>query len=205
MDIQLLLHAPATLALLAANILISMAGFNNPKLVDAMMMDVGRMRRNNEWYRAITSGFVHADGFHLLVNMYALFIFGPFLELTVGTAPFALLYALSLLSGSAWAYLENFRAKNYRALGASGAISGVTVAGAMFAPFTTILAFFVIPMPLILFAFLYILYSAFASGRIQDGIGHAAHLGGALGGLVMVCLFWPEAPRSLWEQILTRF
>jgi len=204
MDMQLLLQAPATLALLAANALISFTGFSNVALTDALMMDVGRMRRNNEWYRAVTSGFVHADTFHLLMNMLTLFFIGPVLEYMVGTLPFLAIYMVSLLGGSAWALLDNFRDMSYRALGASGAISGVTIAFALFAPFAMIVVL-IVPMPAILFAFLYILYSAFASGRIRDGIGHAAHLGGALAGLVMVCLFWPEAPRDLWQQILARF
>lgn len=204
MDMQLLLNSPITLALLAANILISFVGFSNHKLTDAMMMDVGRMRRNNEWYRAITSGFVHADPFHLLMNMFTLFFIGPVLEYMIGALPYLGLYIAALAGGSAWALLDNYRNMSYRALGASGAISGVTIAFAMFAPFVMIVVL-VVPMPAILFAFLYILYSAFASGRIQDGVGHAAHLGGALTGLVAVCLFWPEAPRDLWQQILNRF
>jgi len=204
MDMQLLLQAPATLALLAANVLISFIGFSNVALTDAMMMDVGRMRRNKEWYRAVTSGFVHAGTFHLLMNMFTLFFIGPVLEYMVGTLPFLAIYMVSLLGGSAWALLDNYRDMSYRALGASGAISGVTIAFALFAPFAMIVVL-IVPMPAILFAILYILYSAFASGRVRDGIGHAAHLGGAMAGLVMVCLFWPEAPRDLWQQILARF
>jgi membrane associated rhomboid family serine protease len=57
-------------------------------------------------------------------------------------------------------------------------------------------------MPAILFAVLYIAYSAYASGRINNGIGHAAHLGGALMGLVLVCLFWPGALYNLWSDLM---
>ena len=199
--IQQLLSAHVTIALLAANIAISVAAFNNPRLLDRALFHVGAMRRRGEWYRMLTSGFVHANPGHLFMNMITLFFFGPALELSLGPVNFAMIYFASLLAGSAWSLMENFRDLNYRALGASGAISGVTVAFAMFAPFVMMFVFF-IPMPAIVFAIVYILFSAYASGSgRQDGIGHGAHLGGALMGVVLVCVFWPQAVRSLWDQL----
>jgi membrane associated rhomboid family serine protease len=59
-------------------------------------------------------------------------------------------------------------------------------------------------MPAILYAVFYILFSAYASRRFQDGIGHEAHLGGALMGVVLVCLVWPQAIRSLWDEVMSR-
>jgi membrane associated rhomboid family serine protease len=109
-----------------------------------------------------------------------------------------------LVAGSAWTLMEHWRNMNYKALGASGAVSGVTAAFGLFAPFAMII-FFVIPMPAILFAVLFIAYSAFASStQLRDGIGHSAHLGGALMGVALVCLFWPAAVRDAWDQIVTR-
>ena len=99
--------------------------------------------------------------------------------------------------------MEHFRDTNYRALGASGAVSGVTTATAVFAPFVQILVFFALPMPLIVFALCYIVWSAWASrSNIRDGIGHGAHLGGALAGIAIVCIFWPEAPRGAFDQFM---
>lgn len=199
--IQQLLSAHVTIALLAANIAISVAAFNNPRLLDRALFHVGAMRQRGEWHRMLTSGFVHANPGHLFMNMITLFFFGPALELSLGPVNFAMIYFASLLAGSAWSLMENFRDMNYRALGASGAISGVTVAFAMFAPFVMMYVFF-IPMPAIVFAIVYILFSAYASGSgRQDGVGHGAHLGGALMGVVLVCVFWPQAVRSLWDQL----
>ena len=201
MSFQLLLHSPATLVLLVANIAISILAFGNSRLLDAMLLDVGAIRRRNQHYRLVTSGFVHGDPGHLFMNMLTLFFFGPYLEYRVGTEAFVLVYFLSLLAGSAWSYMENFRNPNYKALGASGAISGVVIAFALFEPFAMLFVFF-IPAPAIVFAVLYIVYSAYASsGRRSDGIGHGAHLGGALMGLVTVCVFWPEAIRHLWREL----
>ena len=197
---QLLLHAPANMAILVANVVLSFAAFGNVRLMDRLMFDVGRIRNHNEWYRWVTSAFVHGDPFHLFMNMLALFFFGPILELTpwIGISGFLGLYFGSMLAGSAWTWMEHFREPNYRAVGASGAISGITTAVAMFAPFEQVYVFFAFPMPLIVFAICYILWSAIGSaGRIRDGIGHAAHLGGALAGIAIVCIFWPEAPQAM--------
>lgn len=201
--LQSLLSAHATLGLLATNIILSIAAFNNPRLVDAMLFDLGRIRRNHEYHRMVTSGFIHGDPAHLFMNMLSLFFIGPALEGALTTWVFLAFYMACLLGGSAWTLMEHWRNANYKALGASGAVSGVVAAFGLFQPFAMIIVF-VIPMPAILFAVLFIAYSAFASGRIQDGIGHAAHLGGALTGVALVCIFWPIAIRSLWDQVIER-
>lgn len=202
-EIDLLMRAPATVALLVANIGISVAAFGNARLVDRLLFDMNRIRKFNEWHRMITSGFIHGDPFHLFMNMLALYFMGPYLELTTGTLGFLIIYFASLLAGSAWSYMEHFREPNYRALGASGAVSGITTAAAVFYPFAEILLFFALPMPLGVFAIAYIIFSAWASRtRIRDGIGHGAHLGGALAGVAIVCIFWPQAPRDAWAQFM---
>ena len=202
-EIEVLLASPATLALLIANIGLSIAAFNNPRLVDKLLFDVNRIRRSKEYYRGITSGFIHGDPFHLFMNMLALYFMGPFVEYIAGTVGFALIYFASLIGGSLWTYMEHFRDSNYRALGASGAVSGITTAAAVFYPFAEIRLFFALPMPLGLFAICYIGYSAWASrANVRDGIGHAAHLGGALTGVAIVCIFFPQYPKAALDQFL---
>ncbi len=203
MDFQLLMASPATLALLIANIAISSFAFQNERVIAATLFDVAMIRRRHQYQRMITSGFVHGDGFHLFMNMLALFFLGPYLEYLVGPVAFLGIYFASLIAGSLWTYMEHFRDMNYRALGASGAVSGVTAAAALFAPLQTILVFFVLPMPFILFAALYTGWSAWASAtRVRDGIGHSAHLGGALMGLALVCIVWPQVARNAWDQVI---
>ena len=202
-EIQILLASPATLALLIANIGLSFAAFNNARLVDRLLFDMSRIRRSKEWYRMISSGFIHGDPFHLFMNMLALYFMGPYLELTTGTVGFIVIYFASLMGGSLWTYMEHYRDMGYRALGASGAVSGITTAAAVFYPFAEIRLFFALPMPLGVFAIAYIAFSAWASrSNIRDGIGHSAHLGGALMGVAIVCIFWPMAPQRALEQFM---
>ena len=195
-----LFNAHATLVLLAFNIVVSIAAFNNPRLTDALLLHVRPIAEGRQLYRLMTSGFIHGDPLHLLVNMVTLFFIGPYLELSIGPAMFVTVYVASLLAGSVWAVLDNLRNKEYRALGASGAVSGVTMAFALFQPLALLFVFFV-PMPAIVFAVLYVAWSAYAAGRVQDGVGHAAHLGGALMGVVLVCLIWPQVVREAFSQV----
>jgi membrane associated rhomboid family serine protease len=200
---QLLMASPATLALLATNILVSIAAWQNTRLVDAMIFDLTLVRRRHEYHRMITSGFIHADPFHLFMNMLALFFLGPALEVTIGTWAYLGVYLASLLGGSLWTVMEHYRESEYRALGASGAVSGVISAAAIIYPLSTIRVFFALPMPFIVFAGLYIGWSAWAAtSRVRDGIGHAAHLGGALTGVALVCILWPAFVQRSWAQVV---
>lgn len=200
---ELVLRSYATLALLATNILVSVAAFSNERLLAAMMFDMTLIRRRHEYHRMITSGFIHGDPTHLFMNMLALFFLGPPLEYTIGTWSYLGIYLACLLAGSLWTYMEHFRDLNYKALGASGAVAGISSAAALFFPLATIYVFFALPMPFILFTALYIGWSAWAAAsRVRDGIGHSAHLGGALMGIALVCILWPVVVRDSWNDIV---
>jgi membrane associated rhomboid family serine protease len=197
-----LLHladAPVTLILMALTTTVSVFAFNNPKLADTLVLDVGAVRERGEYQRLFTSGFVHGDYIHLTVNMLTLLSFGPILELArgVGAARFTLLYLISLLAGSAMAYLDNFHRADYRVLGASGAIAGVMVAFSVIAPLYIVQVFFILPMPVVIFTAGFIGWSMWAARNVRDNIAHSAHLGGALAGLVVTCILWPHEVRGL--------
>lgn len=75
------------------------------------------------WWRIVTSGFLHLGFLHILLNMYALYLFGPMLERMLGHARFIAMYATSLLAGSLFVYL--FAEPRSLTAGASGAIFGL--------------------------------------------------------------------------------
>jgi membrane associated rhomboid family serine protease len=77
----------------------------------------------DQWYRMVTSAFLHGGGLHLAFNMWALYILGPALETWLGRLRYTLLYVLSLLGGSVAVYLLSAPASV--TLGASGAIFGL--------------------------------------------------------------------------------
>jgi membrane associated rhomboid family serine protease len=195
--------APATMALLITNLIITLVAFQNVRLTEQLIFDINHIRRKHQYYRFVTSAFIHGDGFHVFMNLLALYFMGPFLEVQIGTGAFVAIYFACLLGGSAWTYLDHFRDSNYRALGASGAISGIMAAASLFGPLQTILVFFVLPMPFILATVLYVGWSIWAShNQLRDGIGHAAHLGGALMGVALVCLLYPQVARNAFDDVV---
>lgn len=191
--------APLTFALLIANTLLSLMAFGDERFRYKGLFIVGPILEGKEYYRLITSGFLHGSQGHLMVNMLTLFFFGPALEGALGPVYFGLVYFTSLIGGSLWMLLENRRNPRYSALGASGAVSGILIAFSLFAPFNTLLLFFVLPMWAIVFTVGYIGYSMYASVyQKNSGIAHDAHLGGALAGGLMTILLVP----AVWPNFI---
>ncbi|MEO1642083.1 MAG: rhomboid family intramembrane serine protease [Pseudomonadota bacterium] len=201
---DIILQSPATFALIGINILVSAYAFSNSRFMERYTFHVGPILQQKEYVRSFGSGFLHVDGTHLFMNMITLFFFGPFLESKLGTVGFVFVYVGSLLAGSGWALLERRREPNYRAVGASGAVSGILVGACLYIPFELLLLFGLIPVPAIIFAAGYILLSAALSGRPNSMIGHEAHLGGALGGLLLTMLSDPFALSTFSGQVLER-
>lgn len=202
-DIQVLLQSPVTLALLLVNISLSVVALGNADVMEKLDFHIARMRYRNQWYRLVTSGFVHVGPMHLFLNMFAIYTAGPAFEHGLGVLPFLVIYFGSLLGSSALMWLEHFRDPNYRAVGASGAISGLMLAIAMFAPMSQFSFLFMFPMPAFVFSICYIVISAWASSSgALPGVAHAGHLGGALAGIAIVCIWWPYVPQQMIEEIV---
>lgn len=191
--------SPVTLILLLVNVLVSgYALFSDETLLDRLGFRPTRIQEHGEWYRFITAGFVHVNLAHLAFNMITLYFFGPLLEheRVLGSANFIVLYFGSELAAHALTYKFHKGNEGYNAVGASGAISGVVFAFCLFAPFQKLYLFFALPIPAILFAVGFVAVSIYAmkkaSGRL-GGIAHEAHLGGAIGGVVLTILLEPRA------------
>ena len=145
-------------------------------------------------WQLITYGFLHEplpQLTHIFFNMLALVMFGSSLEHFLGSRRFTVYYFVCLLAAglTQLTVVGAMGAQDYT-IGASGAIFGLLLAFAMFFPRQQILLFFAIPMPAWLFVTLYgglELYLGVA-GR-QESVAHFAHLGGMLGGAV-VLLYW---------------
>jgi membrane associated rhomboid family serine protease len=200
-----LLTSPVTLGLLVLNVIASLIAFRNEAFMQQNILWVGPMRERGEWYRGLSSGFLHVNQLHLFLNMYGLLIFGPICEYVLGGVGFAIVYFASLVGGSVWAYIHNQNSPDYRAAGASGALSGMVLAFCLFEPFAILLAFFVIPMWGIVFGVLYVAISYAFSMRENRIIGHEAHLGGAVAGVIATLLVRPETFSEFVAQAAARF
>ena len=196
------LQVPITSLLIAANVIASLFALSNAKFMEKNLFHVGPILSQQEWHRMVTSGFLHGGFLHLFVNMYVLFMFGGFVERAVGTTGYLIIYFLALLGGNAWALLENKNKPFYRALGASGATSGIVMSFILFRPFEPLMIF-PIPffMPAVVLGLAFIVVSAVLAQRENKTIGHEAHLGGALAGLLTTILIAPNAFSSFSAQI----
>jgi len=117
--------APVSFVLIGINVLVFMIGqFDLARRVSFFVN--GSLYHDavaaGEWWRAFTSMFLHANFTHILLNMWALLLFGPVLERRFGSLSFASLYLASGLGGSAVYYLLG---RPDPAVGASGAIFGL--------------------------------------------------------------------------------
>src|SRR4051794_3014813 len=111
--------APITFSLIAINVILSLLGFSNRALLDKMIMWPYGVKRHNQYYRFITSGFIHQDGLHLAFNMISLFYLGPIVEQYYsqyelgGNASYLFLYFLGLVISDFPSYLKHQDNYNY--------------------------------------------------------------------------------------------
>ncbi len=194
-------QAPAAYAILLLFVAVSIIGLRvSPSIIDRNLLRPYRVVRNREYGQIVSSGFVHSDFMHLLFNGITMLAFAPLLEARpLGTVKFVMLYFVALVLtslGEVWKYRND---PNYSSLGASGAIMAVLFAYIVYYP-TSTLFYFGIPIPAPLYAFAYMGYSWWASKRAPMGIAHAAHLDGAIIGVLFVAI----TDFAVWRYALDR-
>ena len=139
--------------------------------------------RDFQIWRIVTYMFLHGGFFHILLNMWGLFLFGSMLERRIGSTKFLYLYFISGVAGALLWFVFNLNSY-IPCIGASGALFGVMVAAAMMFPDATIMLMLPpIPLKLKTFVIVYALIETLSSaGGVQGGVAHLAHLGGLIGG-----------------------
>lgn len=202
---------PITISLIIANVIFSIAGFSNGQLVDKTVMWPYRVKRENQYFRFITSGFLHADWMHLIFNMFTLFFFGANLELYFnvyglgGNISYLSLYFLGLIASDIPSYIKHQNNYGYRSLGASGAVSAVVFATILFDPWGSIYLYGALKISATVYAFLYIFYCVYMSKKSSDNINHDAHLWGSLFGLgftlILIAYLQPALFTGIFEEL----
>ena len=169
----------------------SYKGFNDLAFFRKYEFHVGSIR-SGEQIRMLSSGFLHVDMMHLAFNMLTLWFFAPVVLNWLGNFSFALVYFGSLIFGSLLTMFFHKNDYSYRAVGASGAVTGVLYSAILLQPNMMLGIFFVIPMPAYVFGILYLLYSIYGMRAKNDNIGHTAHFGGAMGGYLITLVKEPS-------------
>ena len=181
----------------------SYKGLRDERFFEDNLFWIGGILHHKQYQRMMSSGFLHANWWHLVFNLVALVSFGESIELLFGYWQFGLLYFLSLLGGNLLALAIHQAHVEYRAVGASGAISGVVLAYIVMDPGGYI-SFFLLPLeiPAWIFGLAFILISILGIKAQEDNIGHEAHLGGAITGVIVYSLFEPEVAWANWGIVV---
>jgi membrane associated rhomboid family serine protease len=180
--------------LIVANIVFSYKGFTNDLFFDGYKFEVDRILVSKDYKRLITSGFLHVSWTHLIFNMLSLLAFSGLLESNLGEIKFLIIYFASLVGGDLLSLFIHRNHGDYTAVGASGAVCGVIFASIALFPGLGI-GLFGIPLsiPSWLYGILYVLISIYGIKSNRGNIGHDAHLGGALVGMIVALLLRPSA------------
>ena len=176
--------------LIILNIYFSYRGFNNINFFNKYKFNPTFIKKG-EAIRYVSSGFLHVDTTHLIVNMFTFYFFADSVIYRVGEVSFLIIYFVSLAFGNVLTYRLNRNNPNYNAVGASGAVMGIVYASILLNPSMT-LFLIVIPMPGYLFGIGYLFYSIYSMKQRNDNIGHEAHLGGAIAGFFTTILISPS-------------
>jgi len=191
-----------TLTLLVITVALSLFSFGNKKVINDFIFYPPAIKRDNEWWRFVTNGFIHADLGHLAFNMFSFYMFGEYVEKYFivlfnekGKALYLAMYLTALVVCLIPTYIMQRNSNSYRSLGASGAVSAVVFAGVFLDP-TIKIGLFIIPpiIPGFIFGPLYLLMTIYMSKRGGDNINHSAHFWGSVWGvgfLIIACKIFP--------------
>lgn len=198
----------ATLIIVIVTVGISIMAFNNPTLLYKLTMSPYAIGKKHEYWRFLTSGFVHGSWVHLGFNMFTLFFFGPAAEQIIiyyggSTTDFVIFYLLAIVLSDLPTYFMNRESMHYQSLGASGGVTAVVFLGILFNPLDKIYLYAIIGIPGFILGALYLIYSINQAKKMSDNVNHMAHLTGAIAGVLYSLYLHPGVLIDFGQQIAT--
>jgi len=198
-----------TLIIIIVTCIISIPAFNNHTRMYTWMFNPYQVVHRKQFYRLITSGFLHADYVHLIFNMLTLYFFGDAVEFyfnqisSYGTILYVAFYLSAIVIADIPTLIKHKDNPNYNALGASGAVSAVVFSSILFNPMSDLCLYGILCLPGFIFGAIYIIYSYYQGKRQAGNINHDAHLFGALYGIVITVAIWPGVIPHFIDQLST--
>lgn len=193
-----------TLIILVITVAVSVLAWQSPPLMQRLIFYPPAIERG-QVDRMVTHGFIHADGMHLLFNMFTLFSFGravePYFSHRVGVIGFVLFYLAGIVIAIIPTFLKHRNDPRYSSLGASGAVSAVVFSFVLMSPWSILYIFF-IPVPAIIFAVAYVAYSVWADGQNRGNVNHSAHLVGGIYGMLATIAVQPSIVSSFFRMLM---
>ncbi len=187
-----------TYIIIGVTALVSYLAFSNSTLMEKMQFNAAQITIRKEYYRLVSHAFVHANWTHLFVNMLVLFFFGRNIEAYFSyffgdraIAYFLILYFGGIIFANGWALIKQRNNYYYNAVGASGAVSAVLFTFIFIEPWEKLYFFGILPIPGIIFAIGYLLYSYQMGKKKNDNVAHDAHFLGAIFGFIFPIILNP--------------
>jgi membrane associated rhomboid family serine protease len=198
-----------TLYIIIITATVSILAFYQPQLTNAFVFEPFSIKHYKQFYRYVTCGLLHADFFHLFVNMFVLYSFGQAVEYYYSTIfeknawlMYLLLYITSIFAANVSTYFKHQNDSTYRSLGASGAVSAVVFTSILFNPFAKIYLYGIIGIPGIVLGIIYLAYSYYMGKKESgDNINHDAHLQGAIYGILFTIVLKPKVIQIFLAQL----
>ncbi len=201
-----------TIILIGITLVASLLAFNNEDLMRKWILNPYLVHHKKQWWRMITSGFIHADFMHLFFNLFAFYGFGMAVENYYaaifeekGIFFYLLLYLGAIVIANGPSLHKNKDNHYYNSLGASGAVSAVIFAAILFQPWSKIYFFGVIGIPGILMGPLYLFIEYRMGKQGGTGINHDAHFWGAIFGLLFTLALKPTLVLFFFDQLMSGF
>ena len=186
------LALPIPLLLIASVVAVTLLGWLIKPLQRAMILIPFRVRESFQIYRLLTAGWLHKDVTHLVFNMISLYFFADPALRVLGPTRFLALYISAVVVAFVPTTLRYMRTPNYASVGASGAVTAVMFSAILLNPKMKLQVMLLpVPIPGLVFAVGYVVYSVWRSHRAGDGVNHDAHLGGAVYGALFTYAFEP--------------
>jgi membrane associated rhomboid family serine protease len=197
-----------TVILICITVAISFYSFNKPELLGRFMMNPSLIKTKGQYYRFISSGFIHKDLSHLGWNMFSFYFFGNAIERDFGSLfgelgiyYFLVLYLTAIVVSDIPTYFKERNNADYNALGASGGVGAVIFVFIILQPLQSICIYFALCMPGFVFGAAYMAYTYYQGRKAKDNINHDAHLYGALYGLLFCVTVYPSSLLQFYEQV----
>ena len=197
-----------TIIIIIITVALSMYAFSNHDILYKWMMNPYSVMARKEYFRFLTSGFIHSDYVHLGFNMLTLYFFGDHVEYFFeiksagqGTLIYVIFYLAAIVLSEVPTFFKHKNNANYNSLGASGGVAAVVFSSIMIYPDNVLYISMLFPIPAFVFGILYLIYSYYMSKRGKDNINHDAHFYGAVFGILFTLVVDPELFSTFFEQI----
>lgn len=197
-----------TYILIGITVLISMRALQDRSMMEKLLFEPFQVEHRKEWYRFISHAFVHANGAHLFVNMFVLWMFGRKVEHQLGLFTgmemtiFLVLYLSAAIVAAVPGFLRHRLNPEYRAVGASGAVAAVLFASIVMDPTDPLYLFGIVKLPGWILGIGYLAYEYVQDKKAHGRIAHDAHFTGALYGVLFMAAVEPRLLTTLVQRIM---